>query len=145
VEGAITEEKEEGGHFMSWVAVLMRLPPEVNIADLPADYELQPLGSKVEVLSLLAELFPDADFSDPTRVSVEREDFVIEFMVGDNDPVVTLGFRPHGDVTVLVVLRTLCERTGWRAWAARVAGPSLDPKGVKIGGQSAAQPFRKKA
>ena len=140
---------------MSWLAVLAKLPDTfVSISDIPNDFVPEPLGSQAAVLTLLAEVFPDANFADPTGVTVDRPNYAIEFIVGSKEPVESLGFRPHGDDTVIEALQLLCARTGWRAidtssgdfinfaanpaqglqawraYAQRVIGPLFDPRGV---------------
>jgi hypothetical protein len=142
---------------MSWLAVLFKLPNRfVSVHDIPNDFVSEPLGSRAAVLAILAEVFPDANFADPTWVRVERPNYVIECIVGREEPVESLGFRPHGDDTVIEALELLCAQTGWRAFdtssgdlitfaanpaqgfqawradAQRVIGPSFDPRGVPV-------------
>lgn len=142
---------------MSWLVVLAKLPDAfVSISDIPTDFVPEPLESRAAVLTVLAEVFPDADLTDPTWVQLNRPNYAIEFIVGDKEPVESLSFRPHGDDTLLEALQLLCERTGWRAidtssgdfinfnanpaqglqawrtYAQRVTGTSFDPRGVTI-------------
>lgn len=139
---------------MSWIVTLLKFPSEIKtLDDIPPGFMPEPLGSRNEVLSLLAQLFPDANLSDPTWVTLDRDEYVIEFMVGDKDPVMSLGFRPHGSDALMKALQLLCERTGWRAldenaefiefdddpakglrawreYTAQLIGPSFNPKGI---------------
>ena len=102
---------------MSYIVVLFNLPAHVlSIRDMPQDSDANPLGPRVAILTLLTHLFPDADLSDPTWVRLERDGFVIEFMVGAADPVESLGLRIHGSDQAIEVARVLCEYTGWRAY-----------------------------
>ena len=142
---------------MSWLALLIKIPDAfVSINDIPNDFVPEPLGSRDVVLTILADVFPDANFADSTWVQVDRKNYVIELMVGNEEPVESLGFRPHGDDTVIEALQLLCAQTGWRAYdtssgdfinfatnpaqgfqawrtyAQRVIGPSFDPRGVPI-------------
>jgi len=88
--------------------------------DLPEDYESQ-LGSRETVRAVLADLLPDADFSDENWVRLKTADFVIEFILGSRDPVTTLGLRINGSDGALATVRTLCEHTGWRAYDTSMA------------------------
>jgi hypothetical protein len=98
--------------MMPQLVVLTKLPPEVtSVCQLPAGFKAQPLGSRAEVLSLIAELCPDADFSDPALVTWNRGSAQVEFILGENDPLESVQVRrPTNDV-----LRRFCQRTGWRA------------------------------
>ncbi|GEM_PF-5440992 len=97
---------------MPQLVVLTKLPPEVkSVCQLPAGFKSQPLGSRAEVLSVIGELCPDADFSDPAVVKLNRDNGLVELIVGEGDPVETLSVRrPTNDV-----LRLFCQRTGWKA------------------------------
>ena len=64
---------------MSWIVTLWKFPHEwKSLDDVTDDFEFQPLGSSSEVLSLLTQLFPDADFSDSAWVRLDRNRYVIE-------------------------------------------------------------------
>ena len=97
---------------MPQLVVLTKLPPEVkSVCQLPAGFKTQPVGSRAEVLAVIAELCPDADFSDPALVKLNRGSVQMEFIIGENDPIETVNVRrPTNDV-----LRLFCQRTGWRA------------------------------
>lgn len=102
---------------MSYIVSLFKLPKDISSVDeLPTDFDVEPLGSKAAILALLGDLFPDADFSDPTWVVLDKTGFSIEFIVGEKDPVDSLGLRIHGDESWIAVARVLCERNGWRAY-----------------------------
>ncbi len=101
---------------MSWIACLLTLSPNAKtLDDIPYDYKPEPLGSVAEVLSLISELFPDVDCSDPTWLRLDREDYIVEFMIGSEEPVTSIGFRPHGCDSFMDALQLLCEQTGCRA------------------------------
>ncbi len=97
---------------MPQLVVLTKLPPEVkSVCQLPAGFKSQPLGSRAEVLSVIGELCPDADCSDPIIVKLDQGSGPMEFIVGEGDPIETLSVRrPTNDL-----LRLFCQRTGWRA------------------------------
>ena len=97
---------------MPQLVVLTKLPPEVkSVCQLPVGFKSQPVGTRAEVLSVIAELCPDADFSDPMLVRWNHNNAPMEFIIGENDPIETVNVRrPTNDV-----LRLFCQRTGWRA------------------------------
>ena len=58
---------------MSWLVVLAKLPDTfVSVSDIPNDFVPEPLGSRAAVLTILAEAFPDADFTDSTWVQLNE-------------------------------------------------------------------------
>lgn len=102
---------------MSYLIVLFALPASImSIDELPMNYDPPALGSRETILALLTELFQDADVPDPTWVMLTREEFAVEFVVGHDDPVDSLGVRIHGADSAMAVVQLLCERTGWRAY-----------------------------
>ncbi|GAB4010896.1 hypothetical protein [Nocardioides ultimimeridianus] len=53
---------------MSWDISVMDLPSDVaSVADMPDDFEPQPLGSRADLITAIREVAPSADFSDPSR------------------------------------------------------------------------------
>lgn len=104
---------------MSYIVILFNVPPHIDsFADLPDGdaLDIAPLGSREAILTLLTSLYPDADRSDPTWICLERDEFVIEFMLDDKDPIDALGLRIHGGNQAMDVAKELCARTGWRAY-----------------------------
>jgi hypothetical protein len=101
---------------VSYIVSLFKLPAHIaSVIELPKDAKIEPQCPKAAILALLADPFPYADFSDPTWVILDREEFAIEFIVGDEDPVASLGLSIHGADSAMAVAQLLCERMGWRA------------------------------
>lgn len=102
---------------MSYLILLFALPAHITSVDeLLMVYQPSALGSKATILGLLTDLLPDADVTDPTWVMLTREKFGIEFVVGHDDPVDSLGVRIHRADSAMAIVQLLSERTGWRAY-----------------------------
>lgn len=78
------------------------------------------LGPRAEVIAQIAEICPEADFSDPpwgpdpSWAVIRGDGYQLEFNFGPGDPLNIIGVVPHGDVAYDFIHR-ICERTGWRA------------------------------
>lgn len=102
---------------MSWDVILMNVPPEITSAnELGPDYGLLELGSRAEVVSILTQSCPQADFSDPTWGNLQTANFSIEFSIGKDDPVNTIMLYVRGSDRVIRIIEQICEDTGWRAF-----------------------------
>lgn len=102
---------------MSWDVLLLRLAKDVRaINDLPDDFAAESLGSPAEVAATLKALFPAIDLTDPTWAVLIDDDYSIEFSIGDANPCTSLMLHVRGTESVIKLIRSLCERTAWRAF-----------------------------
>jgi len=53
-----------------------------SVSDIPHDFRPNPLGSRAEVITRIREIFPQADFSDPSWGLFDVAGFSIEFNMG---------------------------------------------------------------
>jgi hypothetical protein len=85
------------------------------MADIPDDFEPLPLGHRAEVLSAILSVFPEADASDPTWLTLRTSNYAIEFGTGTEDLVTSLTLHVRGDETVIAPIAQLIDRLGARA------------------------------
>jgi hypothetical protein len=94
---------------MSWDISIQNLPADAaSLADIPNDYRPEPLGPLQEVIKRVQEVFPAADFSDPSWGLLRNEEFSIEFNMGRHE--ICNGFMLHvrgGGGVALAVERLL--------------------------------------
>jgi hypothetical protein len=87
------------------------LPREARTAaDIPDDFQPQPIGSSQRILDAVRQLDPGADFSDPAWGRIERPDYSIEVNLphGENIRSFALHVRGVGaDAFVMALLRAL--------------------------------------
>ena len=117
---------------MSWSIAFWKLPPEIKSAlEIPKDFKLLPLGSEAEVLSILAEVFPETEvnlfkdkninFPNQTGLTLFGEDFSLTFSVDLDDTGIVGGLELNNKYmnvsfeNLIELLRRLCEHTGWSA------------------------------
>ena len=95
---------------MSLIITMMRIPEGINtVMDYPTNHEPEPLGTRAEVISIIKELFPDADASDPTWIIVPSYSST-EIILGNDDPVYSIGLRSASRE----MIQHIYQRTGWR-------------------------------
>ena len=92
--------------------MLLKAPQDcANACDMPNDHVLEPLGTRAQVLALLAEVYPAFDGATaPDARIFSLDDEGAEVHIPDEDPLSTLSIRP-GD---LEPIWRLCERLGAR-------------------------------
>lgn len=95
---------------MSVIISMMRVPEGINsLTEFPPDFDPEPLGSYADVMTFIRTLFPDADYSDPTWISV-HSDRLSEIIMDVKDPVYGLGIRnPAFDL-----IQEVFDSVGWR-------------------------------
>lgn len=101
---------------VSWDISIMDLPSDAaSIADIPDDFQPEPLGSRVDLIAAIREVAPSVDFSDPSWGELVTPDFVIEFNMGSEEVVDSMMLHVRGGEPVVDFLDALLTRLGRRA------------------------------
>ena len=101
---------------MSWDISIMDVPSDAaSVADIPDDFEPQPLGGRVDLIDAIREVAPTADFSDPSWGELVTPDFVIEFNMGREELVDSIMLHVRGGGPVVDFIDALLTRLGRRA------------------------------
>ena len=83
---------------MSWDIFGMHLPPGIKTGkDIPADFKPAAIGLRSEIIAKIKALYPEANFSNPSRGVLMLPDCVIEFPMGDEEVVDMLSMFVRGD------------------------------------------------
>jgi ArsR family metal-binding transcriptional regulator len=99
---------------MSKTIVIMDAPDNAASIEQIGDENPYFLGAFGEVITLLRQAFPEADFSDPTDITVNTNMGKISIEIAKHTPV--QNFMLHLDKAEAVELvQRLCEKTKWRA------------------------------
>lgn len=101
---------------MSWDVFIQDLPSEAHrVSEVPDEFHARPLGPREQMISRICSQFPDADFSDPAWGKVQRDGFLIDISIGEDDPVhgITLHVRGSDDAVAAVV--SIINAVGGRA------------------------------
>jgi hypothetical protein len=79
---------------VSWDIFVQDLPPGVrNTSEIPDDFHPQPLGRRDDIIARIREIFPTADFTDPSWGRCETAHWSIEFNMGETE--ICSGFALH--------------------------------------------------
>jgi hypothetical protein len=120
---------------MSWDVFIQHMPASaLRIADIGDDYTPLPLGSHDEVIAAIAAVFPAADVSDPTWLTVDNPQYSIEFGIGSDDPVTTLALHVRGGASVIAPIAQLIDRLGARAidsWTGEFFDPETAAESIQ--------------
>lgn len=82
---------------MSWDLFAQDFPPVESVEDVPEDFAPAPLGPREAVIAKILAVAPDADFSDPSWGNLERDDWSIEFNLGDEAQCEDFALHVRGD------------------------------------------------
>ncbi len=100
---------------MSWDVFIQHLPASaLCMADIPDDFEPLPLGRRQEVVNVILSIFPDADATDPTWLTLQKPGYTISFGTGTEELVTGLTLHVRGDESVIAPIAQLIERLGAR-------------------------------
>jgi hypothetical protein len=100
---------------MSWDVFIQHLPASaLCMADIPDDFEPLPLGRRHEVVSTILSIFPDADATDPTWLTLRTPGYSVSFGTGTEDLVTGLTLHVRGDESVVALIAQLIDRLGAR-------------------------------
>lgn len=105
---------QDGG--VSWDISIMDLPTDASsVADIPDDFQPQPLGDRGELIAAIRDVAPSADFSDPSWGELATPDFVVEFNMGSEEVVDSMMLHVRGRGPVVDFIDALLTRLGRRA------------------------------
>ena len=100
---------------MSWDVLILAVPPGIrSVADLPDGFDPS-LGPLPDVHRVIENLFPTINLRDPAWGVLVGDTYSLEFNIGKEDPCRSIMLHVRGDESAIGPIRTLCDRTGWRA------------------------------
>lgn len=112
---------------MSWDVFIQHLPASaLCMADIPDDFDPLPLGRRAEVVDVILAVFPAAEASDPTWLTLRTPQYSIEFGTGTEDAVTSVTLHVRGDESVIAPIAQLIDRLGARA-VDSFTGEFFDP------------------
>jgi hypothetical protein len=101
---------------MSWDVIILNISGETRTVSELTDDSVIPLGSRDEVLSIIHNVFPQVNLSDPTWIILDGNDYSIEINVSQNHQIDTLMLHVRGNPEAINAIESLCKATGWRAF-----------------------------
>jgi hypothetical protein len=118
---------------MSWDVSIFRFAAKYrSVSEMPSDVQGLELGSRAAVHAAISEVFPEADFSNPTWGQFHGAFGSVEFNNGGEEPL--MGFMMHvrAGPEIVAQIIDLCRRQGWSALdcsTGEMLEQSEDPEG----------------
>ena len=102
---------------MSWDLFIQSLPEGITtVTEIPGDFQPQPLQMRRgDLISVITEIWPTVDKSDPAWLVADSDSWSIEFNLGRVDPVETFALHVRGNRPPLVEIARLLDDLGVRA------------------------------
>jgi len=102
---------------MSWDIFVQDLPKGAKtITDIPRDFKPMNLNLKRdEIIKIITEVFPKADFKDKTWGRLDGDDFSIEINLGDKEYVDGFALHVRGSNSAVPIVDKILHRLGVRA------------------------------
>ncbi len=89
------------------------IPADVReVSDIADDFRPQSIGSRDQIIAVISQIAPDADFSDPAWGTVDRDGYSIEVNLGEEARLTSFAFHVRdatgeADQLVAEILSTL--------------------------------------
>lgn len=117
-----------GDAKMSWDIYIQDIPEGLtNLDDWPEDYEMKPLGRRDDIISIIKEVIPEVDFSNPSWGVYEGDVFRIEFSIGDEELCDCIALHILGEGEPVPIINQILSRLNCRALDCS-AGGIYDPE-----------------
>lgn len=114
---------------MSWDIFAWDLPQDLkSVRELPHDFKPKSFGSRSSVISRIKEIFPNADFPDPSWGLIDGSSWSIEVSLGKDQDCDSLTLHVRGEDAAVNAVASIVDALGLRAIDAQTgeffaAGP----------------------
>jgi hypothetical protein len=101
---------------MSWDVSLYKFDRiYASLDDMPNDQRPLPMGTLEQVQQAISGVFANTDWSDPIWGIFHSAVGSIEFNIGKDDPVISVGLHVRASETIVGAILQLCSRQQWQA------------------------------
>jgi hypothetical protein len=114
---------------MSWDIFVQDFPKDATtIDDISDDFQPALIGPRLELIALIKEVVPNADFSDPSWGLINSNDWSIEIDMGSEDECNGIAFHIRGGDEAAGLIAAILDHLDLRALDSQsgdffVAGP----------------------
>ena len=123
---------------MSWDIFVLDLPRDAQrIEDVPDDFEPRPLGKRSEIIRKIQEVFPTADFSDPSWGDIDIDDWSIEVNMGKEEECKDFALHVRGGAGAVGAVAAILEKLNLRAL------DSASETGFFVAGEESVESFKR--
>jgi hypothetical protein len=117
---------------VSWDIFVQDLPKDAkSVADIPDDFEAQPIGRRKEIIEGIRRVIPDMDMSDPTWLTIDGPDWSIEVNIGNGEILESFAFHVRGGDLAAAVVADILQELGLRALDPSSETGIFDPTTAK--------------
>lgn len=100
---------------MSWDLYVMDLPVDAqDISDIPHDFVGEPLGTRTDLIAMIHEVVPEAEFFDPSWGHISHPDFSIEISMG-REELDSFAFHVRGGDLAIGLVAEILQKLNLRA------------------------------
>jgi hypothetical protein len=101
---------------MSWDIFVQEFPSNlVSVADIPDDFQPGPIGSRSDINAKILDVFPNADFTDPSWAVIDGDDWSIEINISDREPCTGFAMHVRGSDEAVGAVEAILDRLQLRA------------------------------
>jgi hypothetical protein len=102
---------------MSWDIFVQDFPPDAaTFDDVPNDFVPASIGKRSEIIRIIKDVAPSADFSDPSWGKIDGDKFSIELSLGNDEELGSFAFHVRGDNEAAAVVSEILIRLKLRAF-----------------------------
>jgi len=100
---------------MSWDIHISDLPPVSSLEDIPDDFVPASLGSREALIAKILEVFPSADFGDPSWGIIDGAGWSIEVNIGKQTECEGIMLHVRGGDGAVAAVAAILDHLGLRA------------------------------
>lgn len=100
---------------MSWDIIAQDFPDVSKVDDIPDDFQPKPIGLRADIISKITNIFPTADFRDPSWGLIETKDGSIEVNIGEQEECDNFMLHVRGGPSAFPAVSSILQAVGVRA------------------------------
>jgi hypothetical protein len=100
---------------MSWDIHISDLPEVASVSDIADDFKPKNLGSRAALIAKIVDVFPDADFTDPSWGIIDGDGWSIEVNIGNSADCDGIMLHVRGGDGAVKAVSAIVGRLGLRA------------------------------
>lgn len=101
---------------MSWDIFIQDYGSYNKISEIPDDFKPKPFGNRDDIIKRMVEIYPEADFSDPSRGIIDADAFSIEISISGDQIVDSITLHVRGDKLDADYVAKIVKIIGQRAF-----------------------------
>lgn len=101
---------------MSWDVLFQDLPKNIiSMEEIDENFVPEMLCTKNYYVKMMKTLFQNADYTDLSWITIEEDEYFIEFNSGSNEEIESLMLHIKGKKVPIEIIKKIVEYTGWKA------------------------------